>query len=69
MVNGVRTCAEYKPKIRLALEFKPREPRNRALIDSTSTSILLAREIDRPNVGVTIDNGHVLQVGRNVAGR
>jgi len=67
MVKGVRACADYKPSIRLALEFKPREPRNRALIDSASTSLLLAREIDRPNVGVTIDNGHVLQVGANMA--
>ncbi|HUI69643.1 MAG TPA: sugar phosphate isomerase/epimerase family protein [Spirochaetia bacterium] len=67
MVEGVRACAEYKPSIRLALEFKPREPRNRALIDSASTSLLLVREIDRPNVGVTIDNGHVLQVGANMA--
>lgn len=67
MVSGVRTCAEYKPSIRLALEFKPREPRNRALIDSASTSLLMVREIDRPNVGVTIDNGHVLQVGANMA--
>ena len=67
MVNGVRACAEYKPSIRLALEFKPREPRNRALIDSASTSLLLVREIDRPNVGITIDNGHVLQVGANMA--
>jgi xylose isomerase len=27
----------------------------------------LTREIDRPNVGVTIDNGHVLQVSANMA--
>jgi sugar phosphate isomerase/epimerase len=67
MVLGVRSCADYKPAIQLALEFKPREPRNRSLIDSASTALLLTREIDRPNVGVTIDNGHVLQVGANMA--
>ena len=67
MVSGVRACADHKPAIRLALEFKPREPRNRSLIDSASTALLLVREIDRPNVGVTIDNGHVLQVGANMA--
>jgi sugar phosphate isomerase/epimerase len=67
MVRGIRACADYKPAIRLALEFKPREPRNRSLIDSASTALLLAREIDRPNVGITIDNGHVLQVGANMA--
>jgi xylose isomerase len=67
MVDSLRTCAEYKPSIRLALEFKPREPRNRSLIDSASTSLLLVREIERSNVGITIDNGHVLQVGANMA--
>ncbi len=67
MVRGVRECADYKPGIRLALEFKPREPRNRSLIDSASTALLMTREVDRPNVGVTIDNGHVLQVGANMA--
>ena len=67
MVNGIRACADYKPAVRLALEFKPREPRNRSLIDSASTALLMTREIDRSNVGVTIDNGHVLQGGANMA--
>ncbi len=67
MVRGVRACADHRPGIRLALEFKPREPRNRSLIDSAATALLLVREIDRPNVGITIDNGHVLQIGANMA--
>ncbi len=67
MVQGVRACADYGPGMRLALEFKPREPRNRSLIDSASTALLMTRDIDRPNVGVTIDNGHVLQAGANMA--
>jgi xylose isomerase len=67
MVKGVRECADYQPNIRLCLEFKPREPRNRALLDSASTTLLMVREIDRANVGITIDNGHVLQAGANMA--
>jgi sugar phosphate isomerase/epimerase len=67
MVNGVRACADYKPSIRFSLEFKPREPRNRSLLDNVSTTLLMTREIDRPNVGVTIDNGHILQIGANMA--
>jgi sugar phosphate isomerase/epimerase len=67
MVKGVRECADYKPNIRLCLEFKPREPRNRALLDTASTALLMVREIDRANVGITIDNGHVLQAGANMA--
>lgn len=67
MVEGLRECADYKPKIRLCLEFKPREPRNRALLDTVSTTLLMAQEVGRPNVGITIDNGHVLQIGANMA--
>lgn len=67
MVEGVRECADHKPTIRLCLEFKPREPRNRALIDSAPTALLMIQEIDRSNVGVTIDNGHILQSGANMA--
>ncbi len=67
MINGIRACADYKPAIRVALEFKPREPRNRSLIDSGATALLMTKEINRPNVGITIDNGHVLQACGNMA--
>jgi sugar phosphate isomerase/epimerase len=67
MVANIRECADYNPNIKIALEPKPREPRNRCLIDSTATGLLLAMDIDRDNVGVTVDVGHVLIDGKNMA--
>lgn len=67
MVESIRECADYDPDIKLLLEFKQREPRNRCLLDSASTTILLINETDRKNVGMTVDTGHVLQNSHNMA--
>ncbi len=67
LAEGVRTCAGHDPGMRLALEFKPREPRNRCCLDSASTTLLMVKEVGSDNVGVTVDVGHVLQDGRNMA--
>jgi xylose isomerase len=67
MIEGIRECADYKPHMMVSLEFKPREPRNRALLNTASTTLLMIQETDRKNVGVTVDNGHVLQHGENMA--
>jgi len=66
-VNNVRELADYNPKIKLTLEGKIREPRNRSLVDTTMTALLMCMEIDRDNVGVCIDVGHVFQSQQNVA--
>lgn len=66
-LETLRICADYNPKIKLALEPKLREPRNRSFIDSGTTAILLALDTKRDNIGVTLDVGHVLQEGKNMA--
>ena len=67
MIEGIRACADYNVDISLSLEFKPREPRNRSLLNSAATTMLLIKDVDRENVGITIDNGHVIQNGENMA--
>ncbi len=67
LIKNVRELADYNPDVRLTLEGKIREPRNRCLIDTTMTALLICMEVDRPNVGVAIDTGHVFQAQQNVA--
>lgn len=67
LVDAIRELADYNPKVPITLEAKVREPRNRTIIDTVSTALLYCKEVDRPNVGLAIDIGHIWQVQQNVA--
>jgi xylose isomerase len=66
-VEGIRQCCDYRPEVRVALEYKPKEPRNRCFLSNVSSTLLMIQEIQRPNCGVTIDFGHALVAYENVA--
>jgi len=59
-VTGMQELADYNPQIRLGIEPKPFEPRAYSFIDTTHKVLLLIKDIDRKNVGVTLDIGHSL---------
>lgn len=65
-VSGMQQCADHNPQIRLGLEFKPFEPRARSLLSNYTKTLLLIRDIDRPNVGLTFDVGHSLYARDNL---
>jgi len=66
-IGCVRELCDYAPDLKITLEPKPREPRNRSLIDTVPTALLACEEVDRPNIGLTIDVGHTLAAGGNMA--
>ena len=41
-------------------EYKPYEERSFAMVDSTGMTMYLINEVDRPNVGCTLDFCHML---------
>ena len=67
LLDGLGECAAYARErgVRLALEFKPKEPRNHSYMARTADTLLLARELGE-NVGVTIDTGHAFMAYENV---
>ncbi len=67
IVSAIRTAAEAYPDIRFALEYKPKEPRTHSYMARAADTLLLAQEVGLPNVGVTIDTGHSLVAGENLA--
>ena len=67
LADAIRQLADYRPDVRITLEGKVREPRNRCVIDTVSRALLYCKEVDRPNVGLAIDIGHVWQAQQNVA--
>lgn len=67
VVETLKEAAGFDPDVRIAVEYKPREPRVFCVISTTAAALLIVRDVDRPNVGVTIDVGHALMAGENMA--
>ena len=66
IVNAFRECCDEYPDIKWSLEYKPTDENTRFFtIPSTGTALLLVKEIDRPNMGLTLDMGHMLMAGEN----
>ena len=59
-IDGIREVAEHNRAIDVSIEYKPNEPRSFSLMPDVATTLLAIREIDRPNLGVTLDFAHVL---------
>ena len=60
IMDAFREIADYAPDMKFSIEYKPFEPRNYSLIDSVGTTMLMIEEIDRPNVGATLDFCHMV---------
>ncbi len=67
LVEAYHEIGAYRQDVRLAIEYKPREPRVRSLVPNVGIALLAALETGLENVGVTIDVGHALHAGENVA--
>ncbi|KTS28203.1 xyla [Methylobacterium indicum] len=59
-IDGIREVALYDPECLISIEYKPNEPRSYSLLPDCATTLLALKEIDLPNLGVTLDFAHVL---------
>ncbi|MEA5015173.1 MAG: sugar phosphate isomerase/epimerase family protein [Candidatus Limiplasma sp.] len=64
LLESLRELCDDAQGMPVALEPKAREPRNRSLIDTVQTALLLRMESRRENLGITVDTGHVLCGGQ-----
>lgn len=60
LVEGIREVADYAPDMKISIEYKPFEEREFALVDSAGMTLYLINEVDRDNVGCTLDFCHML---------
>ena len=58
LTEAVVKIADEFPSLKISLEYKPKEPRNRSLLATMADTLLVIQKIGRNNVGVTIDTGH-----------
>ncbi|MEL7115745.1 MAG: TIM barrel protein [Pseudomonadota bacterium] len=59
-IAAMAEVADHNPAIDIAIEYKPNEPRAYALMPDIGTTLLASIELNRANVGVTLDFAHVL---------
>ncbi len=64
-VGGMRELALANPDIKIVIEYKPREPRNKMFWDSASKTALGIKAMGVDNVGVLLDFGHALFGGES----
>ena len=62
-LDGIRQLAEHDPSVTISLEYKPDEPRAFSLLNNAGTTLLAIRELNLPNLAMTLDYGHVLYAG------
>jgi sugar/nucleoside kinase (ribokinase family)/sugar phosphate isomerase/epimerase len=66
IVQAFQECCDAYPDLKWSLEFKPTDENTRFFtVPSTGAAMLLVNEIDRPNMGLTLDMGHMLMAGEN----
>jgi len=67
LVEGIVECADHNRKVTLFLEYKLKEPRTHCFFFCVGKCLMLAREIGRENLVITIDVGHALMAQENLA--
>jgi sugar/nucleoside kinase (ribokinase family)/sugar phosphate isomerase/epimerase len=66
LVSAFQELCDSYPKIKFSLEYKPTDENTRFFtVPTTGAALLLVEEIDRSNMGLTLDVGHMLMAGEN----
>ena len=59
-IDGIREVCAHDPDCLISIEYKPNEPRSYSLMPDCATTLLAIKDVDMPNLGVTLDVAHVL---------
>eukprot|EP00804_Cyclotella_cryptica_P022547 CCRYP_009444-RA/>CCRYP_009444-RA protein AED:0.00 eAED:0.00 QI:194/-1/1/1/-1/1/1/391/701 len=66
IVSAFQECCDAYPDIKWSLEYKPTDENTRFFtVPSTGAAMLMVKDINRPNMGLTLDMGHMLMSGEN----
>lgn len=67
LVAAFAELCDYKPNIRVAIEYKIREPRIYQFISTCGDTMELIGDVGKENLGVALDLGHSLMAGEKMA--
>jgi xylose isomerase len=67
LVDGLREITAHRPNVKLAIEYKAKDPRHFCHVSNIGTCLMLIDEVGAPNLGVLQDVGHSLIARENMA--
>jgi len=67
LVDAFKEIGEHRPDIKIAINYKIKEPRRWLLASSATKVLMLIDEVNLPNIGVMLDSGHSLLAYENPA--
>ena len=66
-VEAIREIAAHRKDVRVAVEYKNKEPRTHILLSTVGKTLSAVLETGLPNVGVMLDTGHALMAYENIS--
>jgi xylose isomerase len=67
LVEAFEAAAAHRSDIRISIEYKAYESRNRVILPSMGRTLHLCNQVGAPNLGVTMDVGHAFIAGETPA--
>lgn len=67
LVKAYQEVCDYAPDLKISIEYKPYEERAYAFVDSMGVTGMLLSEVNRSNIGTTLDYCHMLMKHENPA--
>jgi xylose isomerase len=67
LVESVREIAEYDKNMKIALESKAKDPRQKQYISDTGKALTLINDVGLDNVGCALDVGHALMANESLS--
>ena len=66
VIKVFQECCDTRPTIQFSIEYRPTDKNTRYFtVPSTVTAILLVKDINRTNMGLMLDVGHMLMAREN----
>lgn len=67
LVESIKEIGEYDKTIRIAIEYKSKDPRQKQYISNIGKIMMLLNEVNLENVGAALDTGHALMANESLA--
>ncbi len=67
LVETVREIGQYDSSVKIAIEAKSKDPRQKQLISDTGKALAFINDVGLDNVGCALDVGHALMAGESLA--